>query len=582
MLIIDTYELLAPLDAWLRETILPQLPATSLVVLAGRTPPAPEWRADLAWGGLTRTIALGNLQAAESQTYLAARGVPNDQHAAVLAFTHGHPLALSLVADALIRGDSLSSFDPRQSQDVVRVLLTRMVEDIPDALHRRALEICVLAWATTEDLLASVLEAPEAGALFDWLLGLSFVESGPHGIFPHGLAREVLDADLRWRNPDGLHALSRRIAMSLYARLQRTGRTAHQRIWFDLLHLHRHDPFYRPYFDWDALGHAYAQPATPGEHGAILAMVARHQGPAAAAIARYWLGRQPDAFLVYRDLGGDLFGFMAQIALHAASPEDIQADPALPAALAFMQRRGPLRPGEEVVALRFWMHRDAYQGASAAVNLTAINSSIFWTTHPRLAWNFITVGDPRFLEPHFASVHMWREPEADFEVGGHRYAMFAHDLRVEPLSAWLKVKADQTRRLDRGELVSGASQTARVLSHEQFTAAVRQALRDFSRPQALADNPLLQARLFVAVERDGSPAQLQALLRESIAPLRSNPKDAKLHRALWHTYIEPAPTQELAAELLGLPFNTYRYHLAKGIAWLTETLWRQELATDVR
>jgi hypothetical protein len=33
----------------------------------------------------------------------------------------------------------------------------------------------------------------------------------------------------------------------------------------------------------------------------------------------------------------------------------------------------------------------------------------------------------------------------------------------------------------------------------------------------------------------------------------------------------------LAAELLGLPFSTYRYHLAGGIARVTESLWQREL-----
>lgn len=75
--LIDTYETLAPLDAWLRESLLPHLPARSLVVLAGRNPPAPAWRADLDWVELTRTVALRNLPPAESKTYLAARGIPD-------------------------------------------------------------------------------------------------------------------------------------------------------------------------------------------------------------------------------------------------------------------------------------------------------------------------------------------------------------------------------------------------------------------------------------------------------------------------------------------------------------------------
>jgi hypothetical protein len=40
VLLVDTYETLAPLDGWLRETLLPELPGGHLIVLAGRDPPA--------------------------------------------------------------------------------------------------------------------------------------------------------------------------------------------------------------------------------------------------------------------------------------------------------------------------------------------------------------------------------------------------------------------------------------------------------------------------------------------------------------------------------------------------------------
>jgi hypothetical protein len=117
-----------------------------------------------------------------------------------------------------------------------------------------------------------------------------------------------------------------------------------------------------------------------------------------------------------------------------------------------------------------------------------------------------------------------------------------------------------------------------VLSRTEFVEAVRQALRDYTRPDRLATNPLVRSRLVVeAAEGGDPPAALRALLRAAIATLTANPKDAKLHRALWHTYAEPAPTQEQAAELLGLPFNTYRYHLAKGIERVADWLWRREV-----
>jgi hypothetical protein len=43
VLVIDTYEVLGLLDAWLRTRFLPALPATTLTVIAGRDRPALAW-----------------------------------------------------------------------------------------------------------------------------------------------------------------------------------------------------------------------------------------------------------------------------------------------------------------------------------------------------------------------------------------------------------------------------------------------------------------------------------------------------------------------------------------------------------
>jgi len=48
--------------------------------------------------------------------------------------------------------------------------------------------------------------------------------------------------------------------------------------------------------------------------------------------------------------------------------------------------------------------------------------------------------------------------------------------------------------------------------------------------------------------------------------------------ARWITFtLSKTPTQEAAAELLDLPFSTYRYHLTNGIKRITEWLWQREL-----
>jgi hypothetical protein len=189
VLLVDTYETLAPLDAWLRETLLPELPAGHLVVLAGRDPPAAGWLADAGWRDLARVVPLRNLRPSESRAYLSARGVPAAQHPAALSFTHGHPLALSLVADVSATGGDPTAFAPERRPDVVRALLERFVQGLPGPRHREALEACAHVRVTTEALLASALGAGDAHELFGWLRRLSFVEEGPHGLFPYDLAR---------------------------------------------------------------------------------------------------------------------------------------------------------------------------------------------------------------------------------------------------------------------------------------------------------------------------------------------------------------------------------------------------------
>jgi hypothetical protein len=73
VVLIDTYELLAPLDGWLREIFLSQLPEDTLVVLASRNAPTPEWRKDPGWQVWLRALPLRNLTPEESRGYLAWR-----------------------------------------------------------------------------------------------------------------------------------------------------------------------------------------------------------------------------------------------------------------------------------------------------------------------------------------------------------------------------------------------------------------------------------------------------------------------------------------------------------------------------
>jgi len=179
----------------------------------------------------------------------------------------------------------------------------------------------------------------------------------------------------------------------------------------------------------------------------------------------------------------------------------------------------------------------------------------------------------------FTSIRFPRAPEADFAVGGHRFAAFSHDRRSDPIERWIEVKT----ALDPEGEHATANDVAplELLSQPDFEAAVRQALRDLH-STALGTNPLLRSRLAYAHARGApTPTSLRALIREAAADLHGpSARAEKLYRALDFTYLAPAATQELAAERLGLPFNTYRYQLAAAVKRLSEILWQRELQAD--
>lgn len=597
VILIDTYERLIPLDEWLREVFLPQLPENSLIVLAGRDSPTAAWRADPGWQTLVHLLPLPNLSPEESRLYLSKKQIPAAQHQAVLDFTHGNPLALSLIADVFAQEHNFR-FQPEAAPDVIKVLLERFIQKIPDSAHRMALESCALVRLTTEALLAEMLALSDVHALFEWLRELSFIELGRLGLFPHDLAREVLVAELRWRNPDWYAELHQRARTYYATRLGQTQGQEQHRILFDYIFLHRDNPAVRPHFTWQENSSLLTDTLQETDQPALVRMVAEHEGEASARLVSYWLARQPQGVLVLRDAEQQLAGFVMMVALHQASLEDLNADPATCAAWHYLQNQAPLRPGEGAILFRFWMARDTYQAVSPIQSRIFIS---FVQQHQNrntagLAYTFYPCAEPDFWAVMFAYADLARIPEADFEVGGRRYGVYGHDWRVVSPKAWQELLA-QREIAASAQAIPGSfgqvptasfgsapqvSEPLLVLSHPEFEQAVRDALHDFPRPDALRNNPLLRSRLVTRVVAPASKteqvAALQALIRETAESLQSSPREAKYYQALYHIYLYPALTQERTAELLDLPFGTFRRHLKMGVTRLINILWYQEIS----
>ena len=154
------------------------------------------------------------------------------------------------------------------------------------------------------------------------------MEYGPYGLFPHDLAREVIDADLRWRDPAAYREVHVRVRRHVVERIWGSEGRERGRALADLIFLHRANPAAAALWDWKSLGEVYADALRDGDAEAIVTLVERYEGAESAAIAKHWLERQPAGFYVFRGRGPELLGFAAQIALHEAGEEDLARDPA--------------------------------------------------------------------------------------------------------------------------------------------------------------------------------------------------------------------------------------------------------------
>jgi hypothetical protein len=568
VLLVDGYERLAPIDGWIRSEFLPSLPADTIVVLAGQEPPNPPWRTDPGWRSLVAVHPLGALGPTESRDLLVAAGVPVEHVQRLAALGQGHPLTLALLADAVSAGHAVSD-DLSDEPDLVALLVTQVVGEVPSEAHAIGLAVCAHAWVTNEDLLRRAVgnDAPEVWA---WLEGRPYVTRTTSGLRPHDLVRDALDADLRSRSPDIYRRVHRIVHEHVMANLRRAGTPdhmhwAHQKMW-----LHRRSPLSVAYLTIRDKGPAPIVPADPSDHPLVLDLIERFEGAESAALAERWFAALPENLLVIRS-GGRIKSFVYKV-VHPTDPSLCDADPVVRSILDHAARTSPARPGEQIWIGRFFGGADGYQHDPYGVVIAAVSSTIDWVTQP-LAWTYTPSVDPGFWGPGFGYIAFM--PHLETEFGGNHYTVYGVDWRRLTVEAWLDL-------LDERELTgaTGPAPPERLrppaLDRARFDAAVRAALRDLHQPDRLQANPLMGSALGFGYEGPDVD-RLLATVHAAIAQIGREPRGDALHRVLDRTYLRAAPSQEAAAEVLDLPFSTYRRHLGRAVERLTDLLWAVEI-----
>lgn len=567
LLLIDSYDLLIPLDRWLRTELLPARPANAVTVLAGRDAPGPEWWLDPGWRQLLQVHPLDRLDDATSRRLLSGLGV-TDQVARLAELGRGYPLALAMLAE--IDRSGRRPVELADAPDAVSRLCSLIIDDIPDADHRTGLAVCAHATRTTVDLLAYAIPG-RADEVFGWLESRPYVRRGALGLYLHDVVRELFEAQLEHRSPVE-YARVHRVLRSFFLDRIHDPTNAHpDRAAAEMLLLHRRTPLAADTSVLRDRGRLSVPRASTAEREQIVSLIEANEGPWSASLARRWLSDQPrSAYHVQADDGPAAFS----IQLYLPGPADLMADdPIAHAIWELVDGRGPLRPGERVNVNRFGGATSAYQGDPLQLLVNGVSCLLEWCTAPA-AWTFIVAPDSLYYDQYFQYLGLSRMLE--LELGDHRIVAYGWDRRRFPVSAFFEMMA--TRELT-GEVGPPPAHLLRPapLSRSQFDVAVRGALRQLTSRDRLADSELLATRLIDDVPGEPTGA-LVTVLRRAISDLEHERGGAEHRRVLERTYLSGARSQEVAAEVLDLPFSTYRRHLVRATDRLVEVLWEREQA----
>ncbi len=567
VLLVDGYEQLGAIDGWLRQAFLPALPTDCVVVLAGREAPAAPWRSDPGWRSVVGVQRLGDFDEAESGELLERAGVAPPARPQLVRLGRGHPLAMALLADVAVTGtvpDSLADVP-----DLISALLESLLRGAPADAHMTGLAACAQTWLTTEDLLRQVVGA-EAGEVWAWLERRPFVSCGPHGLFPHDLVRDVLDAEFERRWPERYRTLHRVVHDHVVAGLRSAAGPDRQMLAQHLLYLHRRSPLTGIISSLRAQGSAAVVPARREDHEPALSLIAHFEGPQSARLAERWFAEQPESLSVVRDSEG-VASFVFHVIHPTGSPME-DGDPVTRTVLDHAARQGPARPGEQIDIARFLAGRHGHQSDPYAVLAGVVSSLLEWVSRP-LAWSFVAVIDDAFWGPFFEYLAFTRQLEV--ELGGRAHVVYGNDWRRFPVGTWLDLMNEREHSGGTGPPPASLLRPP-PLDRARFAAAIRSALPDLRRPDRLAASPLMGSSL-AATPGGASGERLRATIEDAIGCLGDQPRGDLLGSVLQRTFVRAAPTQEAAAEVLGLPFSTYRRHLAKALEQVTDLLWAVEI-----
>ncbi len=583
VLAVDTFELMGPLESWLLDEFLPRLSTDVRVVTAGRRLHSPRWRSDIAWQGISEELALGFFNTADVHAFLANQGIPQERWSRIAEVSYGSPLVLSLIAHLHHSGASRAgepqaassegelSFENGLPQVLVEQLVDQLLEHPPTDTHRQALRILSLSRVLHEDLLAAMLPVDDARPYYEWLAGLSFVETTVRGLIPHDLVREVVVRDFKARSMDGYQATVTRGWAYYTERLLDPAAADRNELLAHALFLHRDAPMAQALFGDVSDEGYYIDRARDGDHPWVLDCIAAAEGAEARAVAAQWIARPETGTWVVRDRDGMPCGYLVDIgtAMYPQTP-DI-ADEVTARLRAHIDADGGLRPAETMRVARYWGLTGGLQ-QPGPVQMTIFMLLSSWNLESGCA----------FVVSCFREHGKWLPTTGAFRVRllaevsarGQDFGWIGYNWRRQSRRAWLDAMAS-LHTGEEGAMPREDAVPALLLNRDDFDKQVRRALRALGNRIALSNNALARSRVVIeAAGKDAgfdAPRVLEEVLAHAITQLPE-----EMHGLLRATYFEGDRKHQAVALGLGLPYAIFRYRHTRALEQLCELLWRAE------
>ncbi len=433
LFVIDGYERLRLIDDWIRDHLVPALPASSSTVVVTRTPPNAAWRTG-EWRHLAHEVEVGPMSERDAAALVEQRIGRGDATEQVLRFGRGHPLALHLAADAVARRPDLTLHDG-PPHAVVEELVDVFLDELPAATRTIVHDVSLLRRVTLPALTALCTDlAPGVAVAHVWqtLRELAFVSTSAVGLELDRVVQDVIAASAELRDPGRARRI-RQIAG--VAAFDEAARSPGWESTADLLHLVQ-NPVIRDAFSPPPGRQYVIDAARSPDREAVDALVASTDGDRAASWLDAWWRALPDAFRTLRTADGGVCGVVIVAPFDLLARELADRDRVIAHIGVDLERR-PLRGDQRALVVRRVLTTAAGERPSSEYSALIVDLKRYYLElRPALARVYAVGLDQRLnaavLEP------MGFAPVADDVDGSeHRLGTWSLEFGSRSVDGWL-------------------------------------------------------------------------------------------------------------------------------------------------